>query len=399
MRSRATLLLAACIALAAAPSRAEDNPDLHLEIVCHSKEPLLVGDEVLILFLFKVGGDTPHEQLIRHPGDSRSMEEYQLQVFDAANQRLPDPHGGVRSPMEGNGPPDEFCLWDRGASFWRIIALNRWTILTKPGKYRVVGLYDPSVVRSWESDTFHKQKGCRSEPITITIGPRTPEAMGAHIDSLAQRLRSARGHEEHNSMFKKLMYTCDDRIVPVFVQELCRTPKRHSISRWVGEAYRFYLPDREGRRAAFRSAKGGLSAGMFSTLGAYGCSEEQIRWFIRLGLSEEARKAWPGATQLAARHPDDANMERLATIATGWTRGPHGSWADETRVWAIQALAQNRTDESVKALRELLEHKYRWVREDTKAAIVAAYKLPGSAPGRRLLESDFPKLRKLNSAE
>jgi hypothetical protein len=245
---------------------------------------------------------------------------------------------------------------------------------------------------STESLAFHKQKGCRSEPITIAIRPRSPEEMGAYIDSLAQQLRSGRHKKPRSLMFKKLMYTCDDRIVPVFVQELCHTRSPYWHSHWIPEAYRYYLPDRDGRRAAFRSAKGGLSAGMFTTLSAYGCSEEQIRQFIRLGLSEEARNAWPGATQMAARYPDDANMERLATIATGWTRGPHGRWADEIRVWAIQALAQNRTDESVKALRELLEHKYRWVREDTKAAIVAAYRLPESAPGRRLLKSDFPQL-------
>lgn len=387
MRSRISLLMAACIALAAAPSMAGDNPDLRLEIRCYTKKPLLVGDEILILFRFKVVGDTPHENLMRHVKDSRFMEEYQLAVFDAANRRLPDPHGGVRTGGEGSGPGEPSRLRYRGDSFWRIIALNRWAIITKPGKYRVVGIYDPSAGWNGSSHTFQKQKGCRSEPITITVGPRSPEEMSAHIESLAQQLGKARD-EDRRLIFKKFMYTCDDRIVPVFMEELCRGRRTH----WASEAYGRYLPDRDGRRATFRAARGGLSGKMFTTLTAYGCSEEQIRRFIRLGLSEEARNAWPGATLIAPRYPDDANMPRLAAIATGWRRGPHGASAQHIRVWAIQSLAQNRTEVSVKALRELLEHGYRWVREDTKAAIVEAYRLPESAPGRRLLPSDFPEL-------
>jgi HEAT repeat protein len=85
----------------------------------------------------------------------------------------------------------------------------------------------------------------------------------------------------------------------------------------------------------------------------------------------------------AQQHPDDAFASRLVAIATDT-----GLEAN-ARVRTIYALAANRTDESVKALKVLLTDSNERIRSATKQAINTAYHYRGVWTGQPLKPDDF----------
>jgi len=189
---------------------------------------------------------------------------------------------------------------------------------------------------------------------------------------------------------RKLMYTCDRRIVPALIETMYQSdPAQDDAGYWAGEALHYHLPDDQavGDALWHAAANRGLAVGMFWTLKQRGFTREQIRPLIEVSLSPDHRVAWSEGALAAQEYADDRFTPRLIAIA----KDPENT----ARVPAIYALALNRTDESVATLKALLVEPDppnpmgRTIRQTTEDAIRSAYVYRGNAQGRLLRTDDF----------
>ena len=212
-----------------------------------------------------------------------------------------------------------------------------------------------------------------SEPIEIVVKPRSYRQMGKYIKSLVSELKSTEDRYEKDRVIKKLMFTCDRRIVPTLIDSMYEKGRGF----WESEAFVCYLPrDRKIKEHVLHVAeKRGLAAGMQAVLEAFDCSESEFKEIISVSLASDDVDILGWATIAAQEHPDDEHMAKLITIATNATQAePDEQLHRIDRERAIYAIAHNRTNEGVKALRALLGNPDKEIRRTASHAIRYAYR-------------------------
>jgi hypothetical protein len=152
---------------------------------------------------------------------------------------------------------------------------------------------------------------------------------------------------------------------------------------WESEALLFYVPrsDKIKRAIIATAAKRGLANGMQHVLIEYGCKSKELQPLIERSLAPENLQSWMAGALAAQQYANDAFTPRLIALAT--------ESQNVARVQAIYALAANRTDESVKALKALLNDPDPKIREHTERAIHISYSSRGIWQGRPLKPADF----------
>lgn len=369
-------------------STAEPNePDLGVTIRCDTPG-LKAGDKIPITFVVENQGNTDYKYMDRNYDRSGRIREYELRAVDADMNPVPDPRAKGVFGIGGG------LVWDaqlaRGESFTKTIALNRWALVTKPGTYQVTGVY-------------HAGPGSKlftTPPIAVEILPRSDEEMAAHVADLSEKLALSQDDDVRDDLAEKLVYTCDPRAVPAIIEMFYGSGNARF---WASVGIHYYIPaGQEVTDALIAAATArGLGNGMLHAIERLG-SPEEIKSLISISLAPEHPAAWAEGARGAQNHPDDAFMPRLIEIAMNRNSGSQTRDLDAlaARWSAISALAFNRTDESVAALKKLLDEPddpsrisgEMTIRQRTEQAIRSAYghaAYGGSTRGRPLRKDDF----------
>jgi hypothetical protein len=320
------------------------------------------------------------------------MQEYVLAAKAESGEAVPDPRADYKGGRVG-GLSTRGVLRP-GQSFAKIIPLNRWALVKAPGRYTVTGIYlgNPFSSRPGEA--------VGSDPMPITVLPRTAEEMDAYISDLTNQIAaippsrfvtSTRMPENVlvtdsvvdpglENLVMKLTYTCSPKIVPILLETMYEPA---SGGFWEAEALLFYLPRTdETRKAILETAtRRGLASSTEYVRKQYDCTKEEMKRVIGRSLASDNPQAWAAGALAAQQYADDAFTSRLIAIAMD----PDS----KGRLQAIYALAVNRTDESVKALRSLLNDSNKRIRDTVEQAVRIAYTSRGNAQGRPLRPEDF----------
>ena len=236
---------------------------------------LKVGDEIPIKFVISNTGVANYEYNDRNYDRSGRMSEYQLLVKSGDGKVIPDPRakypdgfgGGLGSI--GNLRPREF--------FPKTIPLNLWATLTRPGQYTVTGTY---------YGEHESQAGVKSDPITVTVLPRTDLEMNAYIGSLTNQLTGTDGMDsrQRDSILMKLAFTCSPNIVPFMLKEMYASDNNF----WATEALVVYVPHSDATRKEIveTALQHGLAEGMDYVLNQYGCTAEERQAILKRSLAE-----------------------------------------------------------------------------------------------------------------
>jgi hypothetical protein len=334
------------------------------------------GDEISIEFRITNGGTNEYKYADRTYDRSGRMEEYMLVVKTASGELVPDPRatytGGIAGGLHG------YKTLKSGESFTKVIPLNRWALVKEAGRYEVVGHY-PSVLFGSNSVVV------TSAPITITVQPRSEKELYAYICSLTNQLAALATNKDYShrgevdTLVMKLMFTCSPKIVPTLLNTMYEAERGF----WESEALQFYVPrsDKVKRAILSVAAKRGLASGMQYVLTGYGCDRDDFVPLIKASLAPENRTSWQEGALAAQQYSDDAFTPRLIALATERNGAARGR--------AIYALALNRTDEGVQALKALLVDADKNIRSTTENAIRTAYRYRGNSKGRLLKPEDF----------
>jgi hypothetical protein len=362
----------ALLALTASGAVDSKNPVLTLTIHCDQTN-LKAGDEIPITFVIKNEGDKPYPYLDRNYDSEGRLDEYKLIATGQDGKAIADPRakwsGGIGGGecLQANLAP--------GKSFTKTIDLNRWALVSKGGTYKVTGNY------------YAAGKEIVSEPVEIIIQPRSDLEMGNYINDLAAQLRALQeskkgSREKQEKIIQKLIFTCDNRIVPALIDALYADDKGGNEAFWVAEGMDYYLPKDDRNTAALVKAatERGMADDMSTILQESGCPPQEIKKLIPISLSSDHPKAWAEGALAAQQYGDDSFMPRLIAIAMDKD--------NDARYQAFYALALNRTDESVEALKQLLLDQQ--VQPFVAEAIRTAYLYRGNSQGRKLLPDDFP---------
>lgn len=341
--------------------------DLTLTILCPAKD-IKQGDEIPIVFTITNNGRTPYPYDTRNYDRSGRMREYKLVARREDGTIVPDPW---KSYFEGGLSSGPGTL-TTGQSFSKTIALNQWALINKPGRYTVAGTYE------YEVQDVHarwRTVFVESAPIEIVVKPRGRWRMGLYVKSLLRDLRAI-DPSQRESVIAKLAYTCDDRIVPTLINLMYNNYPQNEVF-WARIAFLCYLPHNLKIKNAIlkETMKRGLAPGMQSVLEEYGCSEEEFKRIIALSLASDNVDILGEGVGATQEHPDDVHMPKLISIAMDPNRprpDRHPPAIERDR--AIYAIAFNRTDEGVKALKALLEDSDKGIRETTQHAIRQAYR-------------------------
>ena len=387
---------------------ADNQSNLELTIHC-PKNDLKVGDEIPIVFTITNKERQSYFYTDRKGDRSGRMREYQLVAKDEKGNTVPDPRRNYEFGIGGGlSSSDRYLQY--GESFTKVIVLNRWALIKEPGRYVVTGTY-------FSED----QVKISSQAIEVVVKQRSNEEMGEYINKLISELNTIKmtpraevdklekkiwadkfdrdayekyqkiankrcDLEKRKEILKKMMYTCDKRIVPALIDLMYKNFTESEVF-WAKEAFRFYLPkDPEIKKTVLGTAKKrGLAPGMQSVLENYDCGEDELKDVISTSLASTNPYVMGAGVIAAQEHPHDEYTPRLISIATN---------PDEesiTRSRAIYAIAFNRTDEGVEALKNLLENPDESVRQTTARAINQAYKRQAikTYKGRPLKKDDF----------
>ena len=316
-----------------------------------------VADEILIEFKITNNGKRPYTYRDRDYDRSWGMDEYRLYAKDAEGKWLRDP--GTRPNCGG--------IWGEatlkpGTSFTRTIALNRWVLLKKPGRYEVDGRYHIAGMSHFSHGLV------RSKPITVVVAPRTAGEMTAHIRDLSAELRAAAKDTDVATLVRKLMYTCDARITPALVDSMYAGDRIGNY--WQVEALLYYLPDRAATKQAILASarKRGLTGGMLDVLRGTKATAEEMHPAIVRSLAPEDPASWEFGAQAAAVFRDVKYQPRMIAVATD----PKASY--NARTGCIFSMVWVRTDAVVAALRKLLKDPDKRIRRDVRSAIGNAYR-------------------------
>ena len=352
-------------------------PALHVEIRCDADD-LRVGDEIPITFVVTNSGVAPFDYASSSTYRFGALN-FDLKVFDKLQRPVIDPQsigfpaGGIAGSILSTP-----LVLGTGDSFEETLPLNEWASLREPGQFTVRGSYRAA------GATFD------SEPLTVSIAPRSQSDMLRYVRSLQDQWIRASTKAERDTAVRRLAYTFDQRALPTLLDAL-----RGDAAFTASQGIVHYLPitRRSVERILRDFGNRGLpSGGMFVLLGV-GASETEIVRVIDRSLQEDRRSSWSAAASGATLYGDDRLMLRLIAIAE--------TIGEPARIQAIQAIANNRTDAGVAALKRLLDDPDPKLRRHVRDAIRAAYARPRAPEslymrprGRFLLDTDFPDLRR-----
>jgi hypothetical protein len=380
------LMLVPIIPSVTSEVRADESKeyDLKLAVRCPLKN-ISRGDEIPIIFTITNNGPSPYSYEKRNYDRSGRMSEYALRAWDENGTIVSDPRQDHREGI-GGGLSGGTGSLRTGQSFSRTIALNRWALINKSGRYKVVGTYtyhveDPDASRR-RGIRMLKAVQVKSAPIEIAVNPRGQRLMGRYIKRLSRELKAIEPSkqweivEQRQAIVTKLAYTCDNRIIPILIDLMYKNHHGNEVF-WAREAFLCYLPrDPQIANAILKEAnKRGLAPGMQSVLEEFGCSEQQLREIIRISLDSDNLDILNAGVGAAQKHPDDKHMARLISIAMDPDRlRPDRPSPAIERDRAIYAIAVNRTDEGVQTLNALLKDPDKGIRRTTQDAIRQAYR-------------------------
>ena len=364
--------------------------DLQLSIHCPKKD-LKRGDEIPIVFTITNKGESTYSYEKRNYDRSGRMWDYSLVAKREDGTTVADPRENYKEGL-GGGLSGQGQI-KRGESFTKTIALNRWALVKNPGRYTVTATHcywvrDPDA-KQVEGIVRAKEVQVNSEPIEIVVKPRTDEEMAEHIKQVSKRLETIQMprtewphhlkpeiRRERETIIKKLMYTCDRRIVPTLL-DLMYNSRLNNDAFWASEAFVCYLPrDRKIKDKLVEAAKNrGLVAGMQPALEAFDCSESEFKEIIAVSLMSDDPDIFAEGVGAAQEHPDDDHMPALIAVATNVKPADLNKPSYRTaRERAIYAIAYNRTYEGVQALKALLDDPDESIGRMASDAIRYAYR-------------------------
>jgi len=343
------------------------RPVLMVEIRC-TREGMEAGDEIPIEFTITNRGAQDYSYKDVDTDALGRAEAFRLMARDEKGAAVADPK--AHAPMAGANALVATRTLRPSESFSKAVALNRWALVTSAGKYYITGTY-------LAGDASHSS--FTSGQIEIAVSPRSKEELDAHIDKLAGDLESTATREAKDRIVRELMYTGSPLVIPALVE----SSFDKGGGGWEAEGLLYYLPRTAETRGAIVDAisKRGLSEGMCHVVRGLDLTCEAARPLIERSLAADNPDAWFGGALCAEDLCDDSFTPRLIEIA----KDP----STPARKVAIYALAMNRTDESVAALKSLLSGEDPAARDTAKAAIRAAYNYRGASQGRRLKDDDF----------
>ncbi len=376
------------------------EPNLTLTIHC-PKDEIKQGDEIPIVFTITNKGKSSYRYYdtdnFGHGIRSR-LAEYRLVAKRENGTVVPDPQEKLRGTYGYGGFPKQQI--EHGESFTKTVALNQWALVKEPGRYRVTAIYYAAHLKAPPEDRQAEdasiacrppqespystgigvngrfidgvpRTAIRSAPIEITVKLRTDKEMGDYIRELSNKLKAIKTPstwrtkwEKREELIRKLMYTCDRRIVPMLIDSMYQ----QRGGPWAEvEAFEYYLPrDREIKNMILETVKNrGLVKPMLFVLRNFRCTPDEFKQIIPLSLASENLHIQSTAAEAARLYPDDEYTPRLITIAT--------DPSNRARYQAIYALAYNRTDEGVKTLKALLESPDAGIRNTVSWAVRNAY--------------------------
>jgi hypothetical protein len=346
---------------------------LTLEIRC-TTNVLKVGDEIPIEFTISNHGTEDYKYPDRTYDRSGRMPEYELTAKTASGESVPDPR--VHFKPFGMGGLFQYGVLHPGESFSKIIALNLWALIKEPGQYEVVGIYARD---DYRNDPIVPVK---SDPISITVLPRSKEEMNDYIQGLTHQL----GAEDS---VKKLMYTCSPASISTLLSILCQPNAGNGNERfWATAALEDYMPRTEESRKAILEAATKYrflnGNGFEQVLMAYDFNNKEMKPIIERALAVDNSGEWGAGVWLALRYYDAAFTLRLIAIA-----GDPNARGD-TRSIAMRVLTSNRTDAGVKAIKALLKDPAQEMLRPLFETIANGYSGQGTATnGRPLQAEDF----------
>ncbi|MBN1972987.1 MAG: hypothetical protein JW787_05070 [Sedimentisphaerales bacterium] len=360
----------------------DEEYDLTLKINCPVKN-LQVGDEIPIVFTITNNDSLDYQYINRNYDRSGRIMEYQLLAQKKDGGKVPDPRENVQ-PGIGGGLSGEAII-SKGQSFNVTVALNRWALIKKPGKYTVTGIYTYSIedknARTIPDTITMKTIEVKSKPIEIEIKYRSSKQMGKYIESLQKELKQYPAsndweiQKKRETIILKLDYTCDKRIIPTLVDLIYLNQHNNDVF-WAMEGFRCYLPKTPEIRNQLLDTlrKRGFEGGIASVLESYNCDESIFKEILIKALNSDNPDIILDAVLIAQNHPSNEITPLVIAVAKGRTpNNPKVSISQIARERAMYALAHNRTDEVVEALNELKNDPNNRINKAAHSAIEQAY--------------------------
>jgi hypothetical protein len=207
---------------------------------------------------------------------------------------------------------------------------------------------------------------------------REAAALGSRLQAEAEKVGEWGDRGNVDDLAWRLGFLGDAHAVPWLLDAMYRLRRAYVEATILA----YYVPEQQRTRRAMlgEARRRGLAPDMQWALEVLGATPAEMRAAIARSLAPDNRPAWPQGALAAQIHGDDAFTARLVALATD----PQSGAQDQ----AISALALNRTDAGVAALRKLrLGPRPAW----TEQCIRTAYVARGAAEGRPLRKDDFPE--------
>jgi hypothetical protein len=366
-------------------SSQNEEYNLELKISCPVKN-LQVGDEIPIIFTIINNGNREYQYDIPNGDRSGRMLEYQLRAKDADGKSVPDPRKDVKLGLMGGLSKGTRTI-SKGQSFNLTIALNRWALINKPGKYTLTGTYtydieDKEAVKV-PSVRMMKTIKVKSKPIEIEIKSRNSRQMRKYIESLQKELKELPPsnkreiQEKRDQIILKLDYTCDARIIPTLIDLIYLNQHNNDVF-WAIEGFRCYLPKTPKiRNQLIDTIKNrGFASAVASVLEMYNCDESIFKELLIKALNSDSPDVISEAALVAQSHPSDEITPLVIFVAKREAPNHQKMKISEiARERAIFALAHNRTDEVIEALKELKNDPDNRISKAVQTAIEQSYRI------------------------
>jgi hypothetical protein len=362
--------------------------NLKLRIRCSAKN-LQVGDEIPIIFTIANKGEQEYQYETRNYDRSGRLLEYQLYAKDKNAIPVPDPRKDIELGIMGGLGGGEATI-SKGQSFDFTLALNRWALINKPGKYTVTGTYiyhieDKDVLKIPDTRIM-KTIEVKSKPIEIEIKSRSSRQMGKYIESLREELKQYPSSTNWNienkreEIILKLDYTCDEGIIPTLIDLIYLNQHNNSTNDvfWSIEGFRCYLPKTPEIRNKLIKILNirGFSTAIASVLESYNCDESIFKEILIKALNSDNPDIISEAAYVAQNHPSDEIMPLVIAVAEGNSpKDKKVRISENTRERAISALAYNRTDEGVEVLNKFKNDPNNRINKAAQRAIEQAYRI------------------------
>jgi hypothetical protein len=407
----AALVLVWLLHAPSAVAQAENSSGISLEIRC-TEQVLKAGDAIPIQFIVKNNGTKDYTYTAGTYDRSGRMSEYKLTARTASGGIVPNPVKDFNEHREGSYLMGEL---HPGASFAKIIPLNGWALIIEPGRYEVTGSFDcrtePANLPLTKEEMSDYIQGlsnqveahatANSAPISLTILPRTKEEMRDYIQDLSNQVEAqlviqagkngGPFNEVLGHLLPRLAYTCSPEVVPVLLRSLYAvgtdTGFDGNVGFWTREALLYYVPRTAETRQVilYAAIRQGLNWSMNSLLTDYGFTQAELKPLIDRALGALNRGEWEyGAGLAASVCYDDAFTAPLIAIACNSNAPVNARGA------AAEALARNRTDAGVKALKTLLNEPNPEIGARLVQGLQNGYAVQVKTPsGRHLQPGDF----------